>query len=286
LPRRRTLYTTWVAQFKNNRLVAGLLVLGFVASTAAGIMGNIEKITAPFFPKAQQRPQQSPAPKIEFVRVKLAAEANEWREVSRDELNYRYSLLQRMSDDNPKEMAELKAEKNAGKYSCPGEFARDEWCTQAARLFSQREWRKVPVDPVIDVVVKNPGERLLVFQAIGVEILGAAQEIISGGDLKSGTIKTSATYVVEMPEAMTILFDGTEVPAAERGGYAEYEWGGLPKTITADIEDPVRIAPGDTYRFNIVLKEYHRLPNNVLLRFVLGVEKDVFKSEPYYLLAM
>lgn len=288
LPRRRSLYSAWVTQLKNNRLVAGVLVVGFVASTAAGIVGNIEKIWAPFLPKSHQlqEPAPAPIPNLEFVRLKLAADANEWREVGRNEPNYRYLLAQRMSDTDPAQLAKLEAEKKAGKYSCPGEFARDEWCKEAARLFSQKEWREAAVDPVFDVLVKNQGDRPLVFQLIGVEILGAAQELISGGDLQTGTIKTSGTYTVEMPEPVTILVDGAEVPVDDKGGYSDYEWGALPKMVTADIEDPVRIAPGDAYRFNLVLRQYSRLPNNVLLRFALGVEKNVFKSEAFYLLAM
>jgi len=288
LPRRRSLYASWVAQLKNNRLVAGVLILGFVASTAAGIVGNIEKVTAPFLRKVQPQGQQAQQlePNLEFVRVKLAAEAKEWREVGRDERNYRYSLLERMSDDDQKRLAQLETEKKAGKYSCPGEFARDEWCVRAARLFSQKEWREVAVDPVFDVVVKNSGDRPLVFQTVGVEILGAEKALITGGDVQTGVIKTSATYAIEMPEAVTIRVDGVEFAAERSGGYTDYEWGGVPKTVTADIEDPVRIAPGDAYRFNVVLNNYNRMPNNVLLRFVLDAEKSTFKSEPYYLLAM
>jgi len=288
LPGRRSLYASWVAQLKNNRLVAGVLILGLVASTAAGIVGNIEKVAAPFLPKAQPGEQQAqrPEPNVEFVRVKLAAEAKEWREVGRNEPNYRYSLQQRMSEGDQKGLAQLEAEKNAGKYSCPGEFARDEWCVRAARLFCQTDWREIAIDPVFDVVVKNSGDRPLVFQTVGVEILGAAKALITGGDVQTGAIKTSATYAIEMPEAVIIRVDGVELAAERGGGYTDYEWGGVPKTVTADIEDPVRIAPGDAYRFNVVLKKYSRMPNNVLLRFVLDAEKGTFKSEPYYLLAM
>ena len=285
-PRREGRWT----RLKHSRFAAGIVALVAVSGTAVTVTGNIDSFFENIAKLSVRFVSSASTPKVEFVQVRLAQEAKEWREVARNEPNYRYTRDQGMLADNPAELARLEEEKRRGRYSCPGEFYRDDWCGRAERLFSQKVWRETAVDPVFDVVVRNAGDRALVFRAIGVEILGAENTVISGGDVQTGVIGTSATYEVDMPDPVTVRSGDVEVRVSGEsrlvGGSLEYEWTGLPLAAVADIADPVRIAAADVYRFNVVLRRYAKMPNNVLLRFVLGIEKTLSKSDPYYLLAM
>jgi hypothetical protein len=69
-------------------------------------------------------------------------------------------------------------------------------------------------------------------------------------------------------------------------GGEQCAWPDLPILAWAAARDPIHLRGGDPYRFQIVLRDYHRLPNNVVLRFVVATSQGHVFSDYFYLLAM
>jgi hypothetical protein len=154
----------------------------------------------------------------------------------------------------------------------------------------------------------------MVFTAIGVEVLGAEEHIISAGEGESGKIEISAVYEIEMPSAVAIRTvasligevskdvnvrkEAEEEPAdmgidpsdlsrglveVLSGGSGDYVWTNVPIPVSNYLPDPVRVSVGGVYRFNLLLRRYYRMPTDVLLRFVLRADDKTIKSSSVYL---
>ena len=67
---------------------------------------------------------------------------------------------------------------------------------------------------------------------------------------------------------------------------SDFEWLNLPMIVSAPSADPVYLPAGAPYRFVVVLKRYDRMPNNVVVRFVVHTNYGDIMSNYFYLLAM
>jgi hypothetical protein len=182
-------------------------------------------------------------------------------------------------------------------------FASDDWCEKVQGFFSQRGLQEIAIDPRFDVLVVNPDDRPVIVQGVGVEIVFATQVTISLGDWETTRIPVDATYEIAMPPFPTDWSANELVrDALQEGrpnlpftaGYLcslmsiigdECQWT-LPLFAQAIVRDPIYLDGHAPYRFEVVLRDYHRLPNNVVLRFVVETNRGSAFSDYYYLLAM
>jgi len=65
----------------------------------------------------------------------------------------------------------------------------------------------------------------------------------------------------------------------------DFEWPNLPILVFAPSVGPVSLLLGALHRFEVVLKRYERMPNNVVVRFVVQRDDGNVMSDYYYLLA-
>ena len=292
---RSTLYDRTVAKLKNNKaVVVGLIGLAILT----GVVTFTENVRYFFVTRWSE---QAALP-LEFSRVELGAE-QPWDSIPRERPNYFFEQRKNFKID-PEALRELETLRKRGEYVCPYMFADSRWCTKAAAFFSQQGLQEVAIDPRFDVLVFNPGERPVIVQAIGVEIAYAEEVIVSLGDWETTRIAVDATYEIPMPPFPATWLAHEEIAdvISRRSGSdrpvtaqelclylsrvgEECEWN-LPILTWAKVGDPIYVRGHEPYRFEAVLRDYYRLPNNVVIRFVVETNHGQVFSDYYYLLAM
>lgn len=303
---------------KRNKTISSLLAAGALASSLFVAVDNAGKVIEAA-DHIFGRFEDVKAPKVDFVQVRVADPQSKWIDQDRDERNYFWAREIDGYGSNDLPFAyrmQLWVKRARGEFACPGEFIRSDWCRKASRLYTLTHWQMKVPDPTFDLIIRNSGKETMVFTAIGVEVIGAEEHIVSAGDAETGKIEVSAVYEIEMPSAVTVrtvahsddevskdvsVRKRAEEEAAEnpdlklnpnnlsRGlcavlaGSGDYVWTNVPITVTKYIPDPIRVSAGGVYRFNLVLRKYYRMPTDVLLRFVLRVDDKIIRSSPFYL---
>jgi hypothetical protein len=300
---RPTVYELTIKRLKNNRAVVVVLMLFTAISAIIAFAEKVELVVE----KATTwlGPTTNP---LTLTSVKLSQSAAYWRPVSLDEPNLLYERELSLYSDSPEILVELKKKKQDGHWICPALFAYGEWCKKSSSLFSQIGLQENAIDPKFDLLVKNGGREPLLLMKVGVEIVHAAHVTISLGDWETREVLVDGEYEVPMPfpskidlgggEIIDVIQKFEELRSEYKRDYQpfpevirtllslHYEWANLPVVTAVDIENPVHIPPGAAFRFNLVLKNYNRMPNNVVVRFVVGTDTGEAKSGLYYLLAM
>ena len=183
-------------------------------------------------------------------------------------------------------------------------FASEDWCVKVRGFFSQQGLQNIAIDPRFDVLVINPDDRPVILQGVGIEIVYAEQVTVSLGDWVTTRIPVDATYEIPMPPFPTAWLANEAVADALKShedpktpltaadlcllmaiSGEECQWD-LPVSARTVIRDPIYLSGHAPYRFEVVLRDYHRLPNNVVIRFVVETNTGPVSSDYYYLLAM
>ena len=294
MARGRTLYDRTVDRLKNNKIVvAGLIALAVLGGLAT-LAGNIRDLLISVR-------RDTPGPLLEYSRIILAADQR-WDSIPRDAPNYFYGQLKTLAGDDAAKLRALEAKRRD--YVCPWMFASEEWCTKVEGFFSQQGLQNVAIDPRFDVLVVNPGDRPLILQGLAVEIVYAEHVTVSLGDWETTRIPVDASYQIPMPPLPTAWLadeeiadlvkspqnDETPLTAGDICQWRsmvgkECRWD-VPLMARTAIRDPIYLNAHAPYRFELVLRDYHRLPNNVVIRFVVETNKGPVSSRYYYLLAM
>jgi hypothetical protein len=289
----RTLYDRTVDRLKNNKVVvAGLIALAVLGGLAT-LAGNIRDLLTTVR-------RDAPGPLLEYSRIVLATD-QPWDAIPRDAPNYFYGQLKALAAGDAAELRALEAKRRD--YVCPWMFAAGDWCTKVEGFFSQKGLQNIAIDPRFDVLVMNPSDRPLIIQGLAVEIVYAEQVTVSLGNWETTRIPVDASYEILMPPYPAAWFADQEIaellegPTSEtpltagdvcRRMFAvgkECRWD-LPLMARTAIRDPIYLNGHAPYRFELVLRDYHRLPNNVVVRFVVETNKGPVSSRYYYLLAM
>ncbi|MBZ5680741.1 MAG: hypothetical protein LAO24_11625 [Acidobacteriia bacterium] len=300
---RPTLYDATLDRLKNNKLIVAILVIGIVLT---GVLTFVEKVRS--FITASRTPKMSTAdtgPAVDFSRVVLSA-SKYWETLPRDYPNYFYGRAT-SGERDPKILAELAKEKKKGTYDCPYMFASPDWCRKSAAFFSQKDLQNIAIDPLFDVMVTNKRKEPVIVDSVGIEIAYAAMNTVSLGDWETTRVKVDGRYEIVMPpppsrviagnkivdiaeelKEMELPFDATAMTSKDIRPIVQddFEWSGLPMRVAGPLTDPVYLPPGAPYRFEIVLKKYVRMPNNVVLRFFVHTNYGDVVSGYFYLLAM
>jgi hypothetical protein len=307
---RNSLYDNIIERLKNNKVVVWAIIGLTVATGVSSFIEfgrNIGDLSS-----ALNSLDQGAGADLKYVRVKLK-ESEWWEEVPRDYPNHLYEQSKRFVGGSAIRADELEAEKRSGKYICPSMFAIAQWCARAEMFFSQKGLQNKAIDPVFDVTIKNSGQRPAIVTNIGVEIAYAGYNTVSLGDWETRSVLVKAKYEVEMPYPSKVEADGMVYDVAQELEKAaqvlqdegsdlrlkadpsflralfntpNYEWSGLPIPILVDIDDPLHVPPDAPYRMEVILKNYNRMPNNVVIRFLIRSDAGISKSSYIYLLAM
>ena len=299
---RRTLYDRTIDKLKNNKAVVVLLIGLSVLAGMASLAQNVRSLFATISPRPESSRQTSPP--LQYSRVVLAS-SQSWDPIPRDAQNYFLERGTSMAKDDPAALRQLETRRGRGDFACPYMFASPDWCRKAAAFFAQKGLQEIAIDPRFDILVVNQTERPVVLHTIGVEIAFAQDVVVSLGTWEVTRVTVDATYEVPMPpfpttwlahEAVKEALEtgtGTDRPvtaqslcALFRIGGEECTWPNLPTLAWAAARDPIHLRGGDPYRFEVVLRDYHRLPNNVVVRFVVATSQGQVFSDYFYLLAM
>ena len=315
---RPTLYDATLDRLKNNKAVVAILLAGVILTGALSFVERIRSFMIAIWPHkapVTSNAPAGPAPAgivpaniaqgVNFSRV-LLSPSKYWETLPRDSPNYFYDRAT-SRENTPDALAELAQEKKQGEYDCPYMFARPDWCRKSAAFFSQKGLQNIAIDPTFDILVTNTRKEPVVVDSIGVDIAYAAMNTVTLGDWATTRVKVDARYEIEMPpppskvivgnrivditkelKELDMPFDPTKMTSSDIRPLAEgdFEWSGLPLRASAPAADPVYLPPGAPYRFQVVLKKYVRMPNNVVLRFVVHTNYGDAMSDYFYLLAM
>jgi hypothetical protein len=252
-------------------------------------------------PQKESSRQRGPA--LEYSRVVLAS-SQFWDSIPRDAPNYFLEREKSLERDNPAALRKLETLRKRGDFACPDMFADSGWCRKVAAFFAQKGLQEIAIDPRFDILVTNPVERPVTLHAIGVEVAYAEQVEVTLGRWETTRVAIDATHEISMPPFPTTWLAHEEIKEAinARSGAkpmtAQYlclllrlrgeecKWPNLPILVWATPGDPIYLRGGEPYRFEVVLRDYHRLPNNVVIRFVVGTNYGQVFSHYFYLLAM
>jgi hypothetical protein len=304
MAKRTTRYERTLDRLKNNRFVVAILI-GVAAISGISIFTDQLRSLLTVVSSVIQAPPQ-PVAAVQFSRIVLAASVAHWRSVAMTEENYHLERNKRLFRDDPSFLKELENDKKAGNYTCPYLFENNDWCRKAKGFFSQRDLQEIAIDPEFDILVTNSLNSSVVLHSIGIEIVYASHVTVTLGTWQTTRVKVDGKYVVQMPLPPTrirvdndLVDIGAEVNDRLKSGLPvtaefvrglllalDYEWPNIPIRVLADPQDPIYLPPEGPYRFNVVLREYHRMPNNVVLRFVLGTNRGEVLSDYFYLLAL
>lgn len=301
MPKRPTLYDATLDRLKNNKAIVVVLVTGTVVTALLTFVAQIRSFVAASFPHKASIGAHDSA--LEFSRV-LLSPGEYWESVSREAPNYLYERAKSGADQEL--LHDLEKEKKEGKYDCPYLFDSPAWCRKAAAFFSQKGLQNVAIDPRFDILLTNKRKEPVVVHSVGIEISYAAMVTVSLGDWATTRVKVDGQYEILMPPPpATVLVDHKLVdisPLLKQSGVwtkdtidsravqsllqSDFEWSNLPMIVSAPPADPVYLPPGAPYRFEVALKNYARMPNNVVVRFVAHTNYGNVMSDYFYLLSM
>jgi hypothetical protein len=276
----------------------GLSVLTGVVSLAQ----NIRSFFVTIWPGKESSRQTLPV--IEYSRVVLAS-SQFWNSIPRDSPNYFLEREESGVKGDPAALRELEMRRRRDDFVCPDMFADSRWCKKVAAFFAQKGLQEIAIDPRFDILVINPTERPVVLHTIGVEIAFAEQVVVSLGKWETTRVAVDATYEISMPSFPATLLANESIKEALNAssrtdkpltaqelclllsiGGEQCEWPNLPTLVWAAPGDPIYLRGREPYRFEVVLRDYHRLPNNVVIRFVVATNNGQVFSDYFYLLAM
>lgn len=302
MPKRPTLYDATLDRLKNNRVIVILLLAGTVVTGLLSFIGQIRSFVAANWPHKASIEARDSA--VEFSRVVLSP-GEYWETVPRDYPNHFYEQARSLAAGDPTLMKDLEAEQKEGKYNCPYLFADPAWCRRAAVFFSQKRLQNVAIDPKFDILITSKRKEPVVVHSIGIEIAYAEMVTVSLGEWQTTRVKVDGQYEIQMPRPpTTVLVDkkavdfsaqlkesGQAADTLDSNGIrsllqSDFEWSNLPMVVSAPPADPVYLPPGAPYRFEVVLKKYARLPNNVAIRFVAHTNYGDVMSDYFYLLSL
>jgi hypothetical protein len=301
LPKRPTLYDATIERLKNNKAIVAVLLTGAVVTGLLSFVGQVRSfVTASW---SRKHSISLPAATVEFSRVVLNP-GEYWEMMPREFPNHFYESAKSQAD--PGLLEDLEKAKKEGEYDCPYMFASPAWCRKSAAFFSQKGLQNIAIDPRFDILITNKRKEPVVVHSVGIEISYAEMITVSLGDWETTKVKVDGQYQILMPRPpMKVLVDKKVVDISaelkESGLWTEdtldsrgvrsllqsdFEWLNLPMIVSAPSADPVYLPPGAPYRFEVVLKRYDRMPNNVVVRFVVHTNYGDIMSDYFYLLAM
>jgi hypothetical protein len=227
-----------------------------------------------------------------------------WEKLPPNSPNYFYERDKQLAGGSAHELNKTERQKSAGQYDCPWLFGVPAWCRKSVAFFRYHEPQKIAVDPKFDITIGNPGKTEIVVQSAGIEIAGAKAVSFPMDDWETHKGEVEGQYEIFMPRPPTTVRVGNAlldieplIDDGEREGdwtrdtidsesiralvQNDFEWPNLPIIVRVSSMEAVTLAPGASHRFNIVLKRWARMPNNVIVRFV--VETDGVDSYSGYL---
>lgn len=133
-------------------------------------------------------------------------------------------------------------------------------------------------DPSFDVLLRNNTRRELSILGVGVRIVRASHysyEFLVGGLIEEANkLATSETLCVEMPELFQEIchhnFDEGDPPVETN------------RIVRTDC-DPYLLPPEGRFRYTLVLMNYRKMPNNVILRLWVETSEGDRESHDLYL---
>jgi hypothetical protein len=305
VPKRSTLYDRTIERLKNNKVIVAILICVLILTGLLKLVGQVHSLLAFKWRHADSAGAHDSA--VEFSRVVLSP-GEHWEAIPRDAANYYYDMYMTnaKAEGDQKAQEELARDKEQGLYDCPDLFANRVWCRKCAGFFSQKGLQNIAIDPKFDILVTNKKKEPVVLHSIGVEVSYAEMVTVSLGDWETIRVRVDGLYEIPMPAApTTVIVDKKAVdisaelkemgettdtvsPSALRAlvQSTHYEWSNVPLVVSAPPKDPIYLPAGAPYRFEVVLKNYRRMPNNVVLRFVVHTNYGDTMSNYFYLLAL
>lgn len=302
MSKRSTLYDKTIERLKNNKVIVAILLCGVILTGLLKLVGQVRSLLAVNWRHGNSVGAHDSG--VEFSRVILST-GEYWEAIPRESPNYFYEQAMRIEEGDQKAQEDIAREKKQGEYDCPYMFANPVWCRKSASFFSQRGLQNIAIDPKFDILITNKKKEPVVVHSIGVEISYAEMVTVSLGDWETIRVRVDGLYEIPMPPPPTsVIVDKKAVDISaelkESGMWtadtlnsnavrtlvqSDFEWSNLPLIVSAPPKDPIYLPPGAPYRFEVVLKNYFRMPNNVVLRFVVTNYGDRM-SDYFYLLAM
>lgn len=162
--------------------------------------------------------------------------------------------------------------------------------------------------PTMDILLCNKSASPQILLSYGIEVTAARYRVISGGSVKKITLEETEHYKIEFPYPKFLTsenaYDNTTrtiaVPTASYCGtrafaigdsdspdavfFWEWEWANTPVVSINAIDDPVRLDPGESYRFSLEIENSERMPTDTLLRVLIKTNNGEFKSHSIYFL--
>lgn len=130
------------------------------------------------------------------------------------------------------------------------------------------------VDPSFDITLVNDLNSTLVVCELGVEIVSVAHEIKFTGAPQSSKILQQASYTIEIPNIRAKF-------TSESGKFPRLlEPRKINISLSTRMPDLFSLAPGSTFRYEILLKDYvANMPNHAVLRFWILGQKMKYTSD-------